>query len=161
MIILTPEQLSEIEDAATAAYPKESCGLLIGQQHSKNSQTVTRVAVSPNKTENDTRDSFEIDPQLRFDIMRELKDTSEDIVGHFHSHPNGPAHPSARDLEQAWEPALIWVITSIKDGTVGRPLHFVTMKKNGNFQILKLKLRWVIKQVKADTSPAGPLRLVA
>jgi proteasome lid subunit RPN8/RPN11 len=140
VIILTPEQLSEIEDAATAAYPKESCGLLIGQQHSKNSQTVTRVAVSPNKTENDTRDSFEIDPQLRFDIMRELKDTSEDIVGHFHSHPNGPAHPSARDLEQAWEPALIWVITSIKDGTVGETAAFRYDEKERQFSNFEIEI---------------------
>ena len=118
MIIIQPDLLSNIEAAAAAAYPEESCGLLIGHENTNDRLIITRIQISANRTENSKQKSFEIDPQLRFDLMRELNGGPERIVGHFHSHPNGPAEPSARDLEQMYEPALVWFITSVN---VGRP----------------------------------------
>jgi [CysO sulfur-carrier protein]-S-L-cysteine hydrolase len=116
VIIIQPGLLSDIETAAADAYPTESCGLLIGCGNAHDRLMITRIQVSANQAENNKQTSFEIDPQLRFDLMRELSGGSERIVGHFHSHPNGPAEPSARDLEQMYEPELVWFITSVKKG---------------------------------------------
>ena len=59
---------------------------------------------------------FEIDPQERIHIERELRDTKEKVIGHFHSHPNNTSLPSKTDIEMAFEPQLLWLIVSIVDG---------------------------------------------
>jgi proteasome lid subunit RPN8/RPN11 len=106
--------LRHIEDAACAAYPHECCGLLAGTRDADGGVTVSRAVTSRNLAETDTLDSFEVDPQVRFDLMRALEAAGggEEIVGHYHSHPDHPAVPSARDLAMAYEPDLIWVIAA-------------------------------------------------
>lgn len=123
MIHLSPSQLQEILDHAERAYPFECCGLLVGAVDAvdaNNAVTVTRIAASDNVriTENgySGQDRFEIDPQLRFDLMRALKDSDEDIVGHYHSHPDHPAEPSVHDLDMAFEPELVWLIVAVAKG---------------------------------------------
>ena len=140
MINIHPDLLTEIETSAANAYPEESCGLLIGHSSIDHRLEITRIKVSPNHTETDKHDSFEIDPQLRFDLMRELEGGPEKIVGHFHSHPNGPAQPSARDLEQVWEPALVWVITSVAKNQPAETAAFAFDESAQQFRALKIHL---------------------
>lgn len=116
MILLSRADLKTIADAAEAAYPRECCGLLVGRREGADAVVVTRVCPSPNVTEEDARSSFEVSPQLRFDLMRELGEGPERVVGHYHSHPDHPAQPSVRDLERAWEPDLVWLITAVLGG---------------------------------------------
>ena len=141
VIIIKPEHLLEIETAAVNAFPEESCGLIIGHDDAENRLTITRVEVSPNRSEQNKHDSFEIDPQLRFDLMRELKDGPQRIIGHFHSHPNGPAQPSTRDANQTWEPALIWVITAVESGQAGETAAYAFDEKTNQFRTLKMALQ--------------------
>jgi proteasome lid subunit RPN8/RPN11 len=61
-------------------------------------------------------DRFEIDPRLRLRLQKELRPGPEAVIGVFHSHPDGPAQPSDTDLENAWEPELIWLITAVVAG---------------------------------------------
>ena len=122
MLLLKPQDLKEIADQAEAAYPLEACGLLVGFQRADGDIEVTRVAASRNTAEAAQHDRFEIDPELRLRLMRELRDaapgTGQSIIGHYHSHPNGTARPSATDLSMAWEPDLVWLITAVVDGQV-------------------------------------------
>ena len=119
MISLSRTALKMITDAAEAAYPRECCGLLAGRIGANGDLMVNRVVVSANVSTSDTRDSFEVDPEVRFNLMRELEATGTDerIIGHYHSHPNNLAHPSERDLAMAYEPDLVWVISAVEDGT--------------------------------------------
>lgn len=105
--------------SAEEAYPEECCGLLAGR-HADDDISVTRAVSSRNVASGNHRDSFEVDPQVRFDLMRELDsdETGEQIVGHFHSHPDHPAAPSDRDLAMAYEPDLVWLIVSVTKGRV-------------------------------------------
>jgi proteasome lid subunit RPN8/RPN11 len=103
-----------LRQAVEAAYPEEGCGLLIGRREGPRI-VVARALPSPNLAQ-DRRHHFEVDPRLRFSLQRELRGGLEDIVGHFHSHPDGPAEPSASDLECAYEPALCWLIASVAGG---------------------------------------------
>jgi proteasome lid subunit RPN8/RPN11 len=48
--------------------------------------------------------------------MRRLRGGAERLIGHYHSHPDNPALPSRRDLEMAFEPDLVWLITSVMGG---------------------------------------------
>ena len=120
MIYIPGALLKVIIDEAEAAAPEECCGLLVGRSWSEgqsdNDRVVTRVAPSANVTEGDPLKSFEVDPKLRFDLMREIRDTDKRIIGVYHSHPDQSAQPSARDLAQAWEPDLTWLIVSLING---------------------------------------------
>jgi proteasome lid subunit RPN8/RPN11 len=116
VIFLDRSHLKVIADAAEAAYPKEACGLLVGRAEPPGDIVVTRVVASANVAEDGVHDRFEVDPWVRLEVMRALEDQSERLVGHFHSHPDHPAQPSPRDLDMAWEPELVWLITSVVDG---------------------------------------------
>lgn len=117
MILLAPEHLERIAAEAEAAYPAECCGLLVGHERAEGGFEVVRVAPSPNVDPRGGGKRFEIDPRLLLKLQRELRDGTEKIVGHYHSHPDHPALPSARDLERAWEPGRVWLITSVVGGT--------------------------------------------
>ncbi len=103
--MLIPERLvRQMAHAAERAYPEECCGLLIGHGDDATAIAVTGVAASRNVAKGRERDRFEVDPEVRFDLMRALEGGRDRIVGHYHSHPDHPARPSARDAEMAWEP---------------------------------------------------------
>ena len=112
MIRLPPELLAEMRRLAEAAYPEECCGLLVGRREADRI-VVTRLAPSPNVAGGDRRRTFEVSPQVRFDLMRDLRGGPETIVGHYHSHPDGTAEPSTTDLAMAWEPDLAWIILAV------------------------------------------------
>ncbi len=139
MILIPPRLLQRIAGAAEHAYPEECCGLLIGRGDDASRVDVTRIAASRNVAEGRERDSFEVDPKLRFDLMRELNDGPDRIVGHYHSHPDHPARPSVRDTEMAWEPDLVWVIVSVEDGRAGPVTAHVFDSRNGRFREIAIR----------------------
>lgn len=119
MTVRLPAGLAQLIRAdAAAAYPNECCGLLIGRWDGDTLE-ITEAHPSANITDGDPTRGFEIDPKLRFDLMRaaESRGDGTDIVGHWHSHPNHPAEPSARDLAMVYEPEFVWLLcTSGPDG---------------------------------------------
>ncbi len=116
MILLAAETLTVLVDAAEAAYPRESCGLLVGRTSETGTIRVSRAVVSENVAEGGGTDRFEVDPRLRLRLMKELRGGPERIVGHFHSHPDHPAQPSATDLDLAFESDMAWLITAVHAG---------------------------------------------
>lgn len=84
----------------------EVCGLLFGE-----SSRIIRALPAANIAEN-PKNSFEIDPTALFAANRTERGGGERLVGHYHSHPVGPAHPSARDHEMAWEAGRLWLIVA-------------------------------------------------
>jgi proteasome lid subunit RPN8/RPN11 len=115
VISLNEQQFKKIEAAAEADYPAECCGLLVGLIEADN-YMVTRVVPSLNIKAEQAKDRFEIDPQTHIDLERELRGASDQIIGHYHSHPDHPPNPSETDLKMAYGPALIWLIASVNDG---------------------------------------------
>ena len=114
MILLTKYQMNKIISHSEGAYPKECCGLLVGH-HRSGDIYVCEVHESTNIADTPV-DRFEIDPQLRFDLERRMRGETLDVVGVYHSHPDGPALPSQTDIERAWESNLVWLITAVKGG---------------------------------------------
>ena len=144
MIVLSPAQSRQIIETAEAAYPEECCGLLLGRVHENGDIDVTRVAPSRNIASDDAgaprrRDRFEVDPQLRFAVMREIEGTDLAIVGHYHSHPDHPPGPSAHDLASAFEPELVWLIVAVEKGRAGEITAHRLDEKAGQFQAIPLK----------------------
>jgi proteasome lid subunit RPN8/RPN11 len=114
-VVIAAALLKMVTDAAEAGYPDEACGLLVGRVRADDVILVSGVEPAPNvATARGAR--FEIDPRVRFALTRRLRGGALRVIGHYHSHPDLPALPSRHDLERAFEPDLIWLITSVQAG---------------------------------------------
>jgi proteasome lid subunit RPN8/RPN11 len=100
----------QILAAAARAFPQECCGLIAGVAGGEGGQALT-VHETPNLAPDPAR-NFLVDPQQHFELLRALRGTGRQIIGCFHSHPNGRAEPSPTDLERALEDGFIWLIAS-------------------------------------------------
>ncbi len=111
---MTASQLRWIETACEEAYPNEACGLLVGRWKGEVAR-VSEVHASGNVAENPRR-AFEVDPQLLLALHKCLRQSKDTLLGIYHSHPDSAALPSAHDLDRAWQPEMIWLITTVRDG---------------------------------------------
>jgi proteasome lid subunit RPN8/RPN11 len=129
---VSPSLLKAMADAAEAAWPHECCGLVVGHGNLAR-RLVASANLSPSPA---TR--FEIDPALRLRLQRDLRSTGESVIGLHHSHPGGPARPSAHDLAGAWEPGLVWLITAVLDGQAVQTAAFRLSPQADRFEPLDL-----------------------
>ncbi|NQV55469.1 MAG: M67 family metallopeptidase [Rhodospirillales bacterium] len=141
LIRLGARHWQAIEGAAGSAYPAECCGLLVGTGGEGSIPiTITQVIAAPNIADGDGRDRFEVDPQIRFDVEREVRTGPERVIGHYHSHPDHPAEPSKTDLAKAFEPSLIWLIISVGKDGAGEMRGFRLAAGGDGFDELDLEL---------------------
>lgn len=115
MKVILPDAFAEtIKAHAVSSYPLEACGLLSGTRDGDRVR-ISGIHKSANVTAHDPRTGFEIDPKLRFDLMRALEALADGsaIVGHYHSHPDHPAAPSDTDLTMTYETDFIWLICGV------------------------------------------------
>ena len=140
MIVLPRAVVTHIAEAAEAAYPDECCGLLVGRAEASGDRLVSRVAASPNVAEGNTRDSFLVDPKIQFDLMRELGDGPESIVGHYHSHPHHGAAPSEHDRRSVFYPDHVWVIVAVDGGRAGDMTAHLFDAGRGRFREIPLRV---------------------
>jgi proteasome lid subunit RPN8/RPN11 len=92
-----------LAEAALAA-PDECCGLLLGRGGLiEEARSAANVATERHR-------HFEIDPQALIDAHRAARGGGRPVLGYFHSHPGGPAKPSATDCAQAAGDGSIWAI---------------------------------------------------
>lgn len=111
-ITLTAAQLGEIEEHARRALPAEACGLIVGRIAGGGDAVVTALHPSENLAEG--CGSFEVDPALHIAVQRGLRGGDEEIIGVYHSHPEGPAEPSAHDARAAAYGGWVWLITALQ-----------------------------------------------
>lgn len=120
-LTLTAAQAETIRAAARAAYPHECCGLLVGE--GETSVRVVEIVHTANVADN-TRCAFAIDPQAHFNLLRAARAGQGRVVGHFHSHPDGPAQPSPRDLAMAHDPEALWLVVAASREHASAPRAF-------------------------------------
>ena len=123
-----------VEGFAEASAPNEACGLLEGTT-GEDGYTVTTVHPSDNLA-TEPADMFEVDPRLLLRLQRDLRDGPTEMIGIYHSHPRGPAAPSATDLAMAWQPELAWVITALKPTPHTAAFQLV----DGGFQAVEISV---------------------
>jgi proteasome lid subunit RPN8/RPN11 len=112
---------------AEAAPCRETCGLLFGSaDRIYRAQPVENVAFR-------AEDTFEIDPRALFAALRAERAGGDKLIGHYHSHPNGSAEPSPRDLAAA-EVGKLWLI-------LGGGIARLWIMENGGFRELQLVVR--------------------
>ena len=86
---------------------REVCGLIGGI----GDRATTRYALANVADEPAT--SFFIEPRGQLRAMQVMRARGEALVGIYHSHPHGPATPSARDVELAAYPGVAYLIISL------------------------------------------------
>ena len=102
-----------LEEAAKAA-PEECCGLLLGRPGKVvEARPAANVALDPNLR-------FEIDPAALFAAHRDARNGGPELLGYFHSHPNGHPRPSAIDCEHASGDNRAWAIVAEGEVTFWR-----------------------------------------
>jgi hypothetical protein len=103
-----------ILNAAREARPNEACGLLLG--HCENIETalpIANVHAEPSR-------HFEIDPAALITAHKVARAGGPQVLGYFHSHPNGLARPSATDAAMASGDGRIWAIAAAGTVTLWR-----------------------------------------
>lgn len=105
-IEVTSQVLEWLAGEASAAHPLECCGLLLGQD-----KRITAIQPAAN-IHPDPATHFEIDPQTLINAHREARSGGPQIIGYYHSHPNGLAEPSPTDQDNAARDGRIWAIVT-------------------------------------------------
>lgn len=115
--------------AAAAAWPVEACGLLLGRR-SKDGVAVDTFRPTGNDAV-DTSRGYLVPPLELLAADREAHTAGREIVGIWHSHPDTPALPSPRDVEEALEGYSYGIHAATRDGT--SELRFFELE-NGAFR---------------------------
>lgn len=85
---------------------RECCGLLAGREG-----VITRIFPATNVAAS-TANNYEIAPGELFALMRAMRAGGVELMGIYHSHPNGMKEPSLRDVERAYYPEAAFFIVS-------------------------------------------------
>lgn len=135
MICIQETQILTLNKYAETEYPAECCGLLIGRGTQDN-LNIDEIIQSPNIAKGNKSTLFEIDPQIRLNTQRRLRNSPQRIIGHFHSHPDAPSSPSPTDLSMAFEAELIWAIVSVKNSVAnGTRIYRLDINRHNFYEI--------------------------
>ncbi|WP_271077015.1 Mov34/MPN/PAD-1 family protein [Aurantiacibacter sp. MUD61] len=91
---------------AQNAHPSECCGILTG-----NGTEVTGLIPAQNVHPTPAT-HFEVDPQTLINAHRAEREGGPQVIGYYHSHPNGPSYPSETDAQMAAGDNTIWAIVA-------------------------------------------------
>jgi proteasome lid subunit RPN8/RPN11 len=109
-----PRVVAAIRRHAVATAPAECCGALMG---GAGDGRIDVRAVVPLENASSRPDRYLIDARAVLRLERQASRAGFDVVGFYHSHPRGPAAPSATDLELA-SPGYVYLIVDVCGATV-------------------------------------------
>jgi desampylase len=93
----------------TLQFPDEEvCGLLAGKSG------VVELALRTLNAAPNPAVEYQVAPAELFAAMRAIRGAGAELMGIYHSHPNGNGEPSARDIAEAYYPDVAYLI-----GTIG------------------------------------------
>ena len=137
---LSAAQMAALAALGEAAWPREACALLVGLGYDDGLR-VTELVPAGNVAATPERE-FELDPAVHFATLRRLRDAggTNFIIGHWHSHPNGRAEPSAQDVAMISDPGLVWLISAVHDGQASPVRAFRAAPKGDGFEFIPLTI---------------------
>jgi len=109
---------------AEAAYPRECCGVLLGNR-SGATREVLKVVPCANTRLDSPHRNYGIDPVEVIRIRKDARASGLEIVGFYHSHPDHPARWSPTDLQDAHWIGCSYVISSVEGGKASSTNSFV------------------------------------
>jgi proteasome lid subunit RPN8/RPN11 len=128
-LILSKRDWEAMRDQVADDVPLESCGLLAGA-----GEVIRQVIPVPNALQSATR--YRFSPSSQLAAFEEIEREGLEMLAIYHSHPNGPVHPSPTDIAEAFYP-VVYIIWSPKDsGWQARGFWI----ENGNFAEIPLEI---------------------
>jgi len=102
-LILRGEHWQAMRRHVSRRAPLEACGLLAG----KNKRVESTLGIY-NAERSPVR--FRMEPGAQWRAFQRIEAAGLELVGIYHSHPNGPDHPSPTDVTEALYPVaqIIW-----------------------------------------------------
>lgn len=113
-VVIGPDIRANLFAEAAAARGLECCGLLLGAL-GREGAVVDSMTPSPNVHPGDRRRRYQIDSNLVIQALLDARQGGPDLLGFYHSHPDGTNRPSSRDVESAW-PGMIYLIVASEVG---------------------------------------------
>lgn len=109
MTLALPANLrAEMVEHCLGAAPNEGCGLFaVDEREVSKIYTTSNAEASPS--------AYTIPPGEHFAAISDAESRGWEIGGVFHSHPNGPARPSATDVKSALDPWWVYVVIGLTD----------------------------------------------
>jgi proteasome lid subunit RPN8/RPN11 len=104
----------EMVNHASATYPNECCGAMIGTIDGDR-KTVTHALVLDNVSAGPQRARYELRPEDLLRADREARQRNLELIGIYHSHPDCGAYFSETDLKNSC-PWYSFVVLSIHNG---------------------------------------------
>jgi proteasome lid subunit RPN8/RPN11 len=102
---LAPGLLDQIVAHTRSRLPLEGCGILSGRV-----STASQFIPITNRLASPTE--FDMEPAELIAALRSLRTNGDSLLAIVHSHPRGPAFPSATDIERAWYRDAAHIIVS-------------------------------------------------
>jgi proteasome lid subunit RPN8/RPN11 len=121
MIYLLPPALEAMRAQASADYPRECCGALLGRTREGDggtSREVVRSVPLANAWVGAQERRYLIGGGTVLELTRQVEGEGLELLGFYHSHPDHAAIPSAFDREHAW-PWYTYVIVAVRSAAVG------------------------------------------
>jgi len=120
--LIIPKDLFEnILDHCRIAFPNEACGILAGA-----GGLVSRVYAMTNIEPSPI--SYFMDPGEQLRVQKQMREKREKMVAIFHSHPQSPAYPSAKDVNLAFYEDAFYLIVGLSEGITGETRAFTIVK---------------------------------
>lgn len=108
--------LREIRSELEAAYPREGCGVLLGEVAGE-VRRVTEAVRAENRWEG-RDDRYLVDPGTLRELQEREARGGPAVLGFYHSHPDAEPVPSPTDVEHAW-PWYLYLVVRVDGGEAG------------------------------------------
>ncbi len=120
-LIIPRVLFNEVLEYCSSVFPHEACGILAGIEG--------RVArVYPVKNIDSSPVSYFMDPSEQLHIQKQMRERKEEMVAIFHSHPQSPAYPSAKDVRLAFYEDAFYMIVGLSEGITGETRAFTIVE---------------------------------
>lgn len=107
---LTETLARQMVDHLRAALPNEACGVIVGR-----GERAVEIIPIPN-TAADPIHSYYMDEQRLAQVLTTLDGRGLELIGFYHSHPQGDPIPSPTDIQTATYPDTPYLIVGLKGG---------------------------------------------
>lgn len=129
--------LNRILVHAATDYPMECCGLLVGRGDEVRAAEAVR-----NLRADERYDRFELDPVGHVKVWEAARAAGDEVVGCYHSHPDGQARPSPIDrrLARRFGGPFGYLVVAIGDGLSCR-VYAGMIGEDGEIERVPLELQ--------------------
>jgi proteasome lid subunit RPN8/RPN11 len=115
MITLTEKQITDIKEHASAAYPQECCGILLGER--RTDKKIVQEVIRAQNVAGQPHAHFALAGEEILAAERKAEAGDLEIVGFYHSHPDCSTCLSGEDCQYLM-PGMSYPVISVFDNTV-------------------------------------------